>query len=246
MKKRMAIIMWLFGMIGVFSLFPFIYHMHLNRVSSHSVMSLLIIQTIQSGLILALAVWGGVALSTKVNLQSPCFEALANRCSIIDKLRPQLFPGMVSGTGVGIFLIATSFFRPHELMVNLPDFAGVYRVLSEVFYGGITEEILLRWGFMTFILWVLWRFIQRNQNPPSKILVWSAIIASSLLFALGHLPAAHAMVGHLSLNLICYVIIGNTLAGVVFGFLYQRYGLESAMIAHALAHLVKELLTVLI
>jgi membrane protease YdiL (CAAX protease family) len=62
-----------------------------------------------------------------------------------------------------------------------------------------------------------------------------------LLFALGHLPAAHVLDGHLTANIVTYIIIGNTLPGIIFGFLYKQYGLEAAMIAHASAHLIKEL-----
>ncbi len=37
-------------------------------------------------------------------------------------------------------------------------------------------------------------------------------------------------------GIIAYVIIANALFGIVAGFLYWRRGLESAMIAHMLAH----------
>lgn len=246
MKKRMGMIMWLCGMIGVLSILPFIYSLHITRASAHSNLIVLVAQTLQSGIILALAVWGGVVFSSKVNLKAPCFEAMAKKHLITDKLRPQLLPGIISGVGVGVFLIVINYFRPIELMTNMPNVQATYRILSEILYGGITEEMLLRWGWMTFVLWMLWRFVQRNQSVPSQLLVWIAIITSALLFALGHLPAAYVLVGHLTFYLTSYIIIANAIAGVVFGFLYQRYGLESAMIAHASAHLVKELLTLMV
>jgi membrane protease YdiL (CAAX protease family) len=37
---------------------------------------------------------------------------------------------------------------------------------------------------------------------------------------------------------VAFVIGVNTAFGVLFGYLYRRHGLESAMIAHALAHTV--------
>ena len=57
----------------------------------------------------------------------------------------------------------------------------------------------------------------------------------------GHLPAAHVFAGHLTVSIISYVLVGNTLAGIMFGYLYKRFGLESAMMAHGLAHLIADI-----
>ena len=38
--------------------------------------------------------------------------------------------------------------------------------------------------------------------------------------------------------MLAFVVGGNTLAGLVFGWLFWRHGLEAAMVAHALAHVV--------
>jgi len=37
---------------------------------------------------------------------------------------------------------------------------------------------------------------------------------------------------------VLFVIVANTAFGVLFGYLYWRYGLEAAMIAHGTAHVV--------
>jgi membrane protease YdiL (CAAX protease family) len=68
--------------------------------------------------------------------------------------------------------------------------------------------------------------------------MWAAIGISALLFGLGHLPAVSALLGHLSSWLVLYIVLANSVFGVMFGFLYWRLGLESAMLAHALSHAV--------
>lgn len=55
---------------------------------------------------------------------------------------------------------------------------------------------------------------------------------------LGHLPVARVLSPTLTAPLVAYVIIANALFGVVAGYLYWRRGLESAVIAHMLAHVV--------
>ena len=68
-----------------------------------------------------------------------------------------------------------------------------------------------------------------------------AIVASSVLFALGHLPAAHFLLGELTPATLTWVIGANTFFGLLFGWLFWRHGLESAMVAHATTHLVNYL-----
>lgn len=108
-------------------------------------------------------------------------------------------------------------------------------------YGGITEELLLRWGLMTALVWLAWRFLKHRRGAVRSACVWLAIAASAFIFGLGHLPLASAMVGALDANVVAFVIGANTAFGMLFGYLFWRYGLESAMIAHASAHVVSYL-----
>ena len=109
-------------------------------------------------------------------------------------------------------------------------------LLVRVLYGGITEELLLRWGVMTLLLWTPWRLFQRGAAKPRPGIVVFAVLASALVFGLGHLPTVLAFGGELSRGVVLYVLGGNALFGIVTGFLFWRYGLEAAMLAHALAH----------
>ena len=68
--------------------------------------------------------------------------------------------------------------------------------------------------------------------------VWLAIAISALVFAAGHLPAASALLGSMDVTVVAFVIGVNTAFGLLFGYLFWRHGLESAIIAHALAHVV--------
>ena len=62
-----------------------------------------------------------------------------------------------------------------------------------------------------------------------------AVALSALLFAVGHLPAAQAMAGALTPEVVTFVMVGNTAFGLVAGWLYARHGLEAAIVAHGLA-----------
>jgi membrane protease YdiL (CAAX protease family) len=69
-----------------------------------------------------------------------------------------------------------------------------------------------------------------------------AIAISALVFAAGHVPAAFVLVGALDANVVAWVLGANTAFGVLFGYLFWRYGLESAMVAHVVTHVVNYLI----
>ncbi|TXC67001.1 CPBP family intramembrane metalloprotease [Piscinibacter aquaticus] len=105
-------------------------------------------------------------------------------------------------------------------------------------YGGLAEEVMMRWGVMSLLAWALWRAGRRSsasETQPSRRVVWAAIGASALVFALAHLPAV-AQSAPLSPALVARTLALNALGGIVYGWLYWRRGLESAMLAHASTH----------
>jgi membrane protease YdiL (CAAX protease family) len=65
---------------------------------------------------------------------------------------------------------------------------------------------------------------------PSGVF-WAANFVAAVLFGLGHLPATAAL-APLSAVLIIRAVVLNGTAGLVFGALYRRYGLEWAMASH--------------
>jgi len=191
---------------------------------------------LQSGALLAFAVWVGVALSKPVGLAAPVFEAALSRTGVIQALRPQLVPAVFGGVLVGCLLVYLTGAAPAELQalgaqLQIP-------LAPKLLYGGVTEEILMRWGLMSALIWLLWRFLQGRVGRPRTAYVVGGILIAALLFGLGHLPAVVAMGGKLSTTVVAYVVVGNALPGIVFGVLYWRWGLEAAILAHALAHAV--------
>ena len=190
---------------------------------------------IQPTLLLSLAVLAGVQLAAKVGLAAPGAEALAAGQSWRRAISPQGWPGVLGGLGSGVLLVAIAAlsrpFLPPELLTAEPPPLPI-----RFLYGGITEEILLRWGVMTLLLWLGWRFGQGRRGAPRLKWVAVAIGLSALLFAIAHLPVLIAQGIPLTPLLVGYILVQNSLFALVAGYLYWRYGLESAMVAHIVAH----------
>lgn len=139
-------------------------------------------------------------------------------------------------------LLLANRMTPPELLAA--GQAVVFSLAVKVLYGGIVEEVLMRWGLMTTLIWLPWRFLQKKAGSPRVSYVLGAIFFAALLFGAGHLPAAAALMGgNLTTSVVVFVILGNCVPGVMFGYLYWRYGIEAAMMAHALAHVVFHLVT---
>lgn len=197
---------------------------------------------VQPAILVTIAVTVGIWLAPKVGLRSPAAEAFAEGRSVMPELRPQVLPGIVAGILSGIAIVACwLLFRPFldaEFAARSEAFNKLIPAAVRFLYGGLTEEVLLRWGVMTFLVWLFWRLVARGSERPSGPVFVAAIALSALLFGAGHLPVASMLSGGLTVPLTLFVIVANSIFGIVAGSLYWRLGLESAMIAHIFAHLV--------
>jgi membrane protease YdiL (CAAX protease family) len=97
------------------------------------------------------------------------------------------------------------------------------------FYGGIAEELLLRLGLMTLLVWVGTK-ITRSKHFSSAV-IWIAIALTALLFGALHLPTTAQLVP-LTAIVVTRALLLNGIPGLLFGWLYWRKGLEAAMVAH--------------
>ena len=89
---------------------------------------------------------------------------------------------------------------------------------------------------MTFLVWIMWFVLQRAEGTLHIGFIMLAVVISSSVFGFGHLPIAFALSSQVTTSLILYVVIGNSLFGLIAGYLYWHTGLEAAMIAHMLVH----------
>lgn len=236
-RLRLGIALWLIGMAGVAAMsFAVIPQLLLSAPEQVPVGVAVAASLLQSGLLLAAAVWVGTALAKQLGLRSPVVEALVSGNGALEAFKLQLLPALIVGFIVATFLVYLNEAALPEIQALGMQFE--IPLIAKVLYGGITEEILTRWGLMTLLIWLPWRFLQQRSGPPLSISIVFGIFTAALVFAAGHLPTVVAMGGGLSGSVITYVMLGNTVPGILFGVLHWRLGLEAAMLAHATGHLV--------
>lgn len=120
---------------------------------------------------------------------------------------------------------------------------GLPKILSGLLLGGVIEEVMMRLFFMSLLILIISKlFCRKAKEIPAPVFV-AANIISALVFAALHIPATMAMTTLTPVVLIrCFVLNGGF--GLCFGYLYRKYGLGYAMIAHGLAHLISDLLMI--
>jgi membrane protease YdiL (CAAX protease family) len=196
---------------------------------------LVVVALIQSSILFAVVIFIGLKLSNKLGLGLPIIEGyLAKR-----KLEPgvgrtvRAAVGLGIAAGLAIILIDLIFFKAG---VGISLWSGqmppYWMGLLASFYGGISEEILLRLFLMTVLVWLFNKFRKSGSNIlNSTPAMWLAIIIASVIFGLGHLPAT-ASVTAITGAVVLRAIVLNGIGGLIFGWLYWKKGLEAAMISH--------------
>ncbi|MBQ8312714.1 MAG: CPBP family intramembrane metalloprotease [Clostridia bacterium] len=117
-------------------------------------------------------------------------------------------------------------------------------LLATVTYGAVIEEIMLRLFMMSLVSLMLHLLFERKREGASTWVLIAANVVSALLFAAGHLPATEMMFG-LTPMLVFRCFLLNGVFGLAFGWLYRRFGLRYAMIAHGGCHVVSKLIWIL-
>lgn len=112
---------------------------------------------------------------------------------------------------------------------------------SSIIYGGMIEEVMMRLFLMSLLAWLGWKlFFHRREKAPEGVLVAANVLAA-MLFAAGHLPATVSIFGTLTPLVLVRCFLLNGGFGLIFGRLYRKYGIQYAMLSHALLHLVSKL-----
>jgi membrane protease YdiL (CAAX protease family) len=215
----------------------------------------LTLQIIQSAILFAIAIFGGLFFARRVDLGTPILDAVSRGEPVSDKVRAILPLSIILGVVTTMLVLGLEFFyfQP-AMMKELGDTAAALNLQTAQpaawkgflasFYGGIAEEILLRLFVMSFFVW-LGKFISKSsEGKPTRGVIWIANILAAVLFGLGHLPTTALLVPITAL-VITRAIILNGLIGVVCGWLYWKRGLEAAMISHFSADLVLHVLLAL-
>jgi hypothetical protein len=213
--------------------------------------TLIILQLFSAMIINIPAATFGLYAAYRIGLGAPILHGILMEKRIPANTARIILYSFVIGiiSGVGILLIIT-LSEPYMLAeykrygFEYPEttIPGAIEGLLGSISAGITEETLLRLFLLSILGWVGMKISRDTSTSITSIVFWVANILASLMFGALHLPVA-ALIMPLTPITILSTIGLNGLAGIVFGWLYKKYGLEGAMLAHFSADIVLHVIT---
>jgi|SRR5688572_5308362 len=256
---KVFFILWVATIMAVIAIIPYSLELQGGALQSLelpiSLPALIAIQIVQSVLMFGVLIAAGLFFAGRIGLGVPILEARIRGESVADKVRAILPVSIILGVVASVLIIGLELliFQP-ALMKELGDSANALNLQNAQpaawkgflasFYGGIVEEVLLRLFLMSLLAW-LGKFISHTADGlPTSGVFWVANILAAIIFGLGHLPATATIIPITAL-VITRAIVLNGLAGVAFGWLYWKRGLEAAMISHFSADIVLHVLLAL-
>jgi membrane protease YdiL (CAAX protease family) len=238
-KLILGLILTVLGMVGIASILtmdiplpPEVEALLKDRFSPGDINLLTLINPT---IMLILAVIIGTVLYQKAALKVPIIEkvvGIRNDINLSDILKYGVLGGVLSGVLLSLVSLVFNPILPAEFMELGESLKPT--LAARFLYGGFTEEILMRFGLMTFVVWVCIKIFGRAK----PIAFWIGILVAAIIFALGHFPIVFQTVENPTIGLLTYILIGNLIGGIIFGWLYWKKGLESAFIAHIFAHVI--------
>lgn len=212
-----------------------------------SVEAITALSLIQPALLLLVGVIIGVLLAPRVGLRSRIAAWANDEEGAWTGYRQDLIAGFLGAVSsvllvIGVDLLLTGLELERMQLLQPRPLA---MVLSAVLYGGTTEELMMRYGGMTLVAWLLWRVTGGRPSGPAPAIFWISLLVMAVVFGAGHLGTA-ALAGPLTPFVVLRTILLNAVAGAIYGWLYWRHSLESAMLAHGGFHVVLAVLATLV
>lgn len=191
----------------------------------------------------------GLVLANRIGLGIPFVEAWFKGEPIAYRFRQITAIAWISAVVLvvlAIFLHTVVFDPPlnavlEQLGITIPEETNMlppYGLLAAI-SAGIIEETLFRLFGLSLLAWLVGLLFHDSAGRPKPIVFWIANILFALAFGVAHLPAEAAIGLPLTPLVITSTLVLNGIGGLIFGWLFCTFGLESAILAHILADIVR-------
>jgi len=214
---------------------------------------LIFFDLLKGAFILAVSVFVGLVLAKRVGLSMPLLDRWFGKGKERVNIGAIVLFSALVGILVGVLIVISASFvtflsesgalpmgfevagddSPHfsETPIQERFQVPIWQGFLVSFYGGITEEIFMRLFLLSLIAWILLKLQSGKNKKLTPKIMWIAIIGSAILFGIGHIPLTATLTA-LTPALILRSIVAFGIAGIFFGWLFWKKGLETAMLTH--------------
>jgi hypothetical protein len=206
-----------------------------------SVPKIMLLSFLQTTVLFAIVVGVGLFVAHAIRLGAPYIETVLTGTPVNPGIMTILQIGIVLGVLAGmVLLLADLLFMPYwpEVLLDTARKTTLSENFLASFYGGINEELLMRLFGFSVLAWLLSRMWHTPTGLPTSAVFWIVNVIMAVVFGLGHLPALKGMLGKITPVMFTRTMLLNAPVGLICGWLFWKYGIEAAIIAHFAADII--------
>jgi hypothetical protein len=236
---------------AAFAIVPFSVH-RLNAYSETGANApgwqVIVVNALINGLIICALGGIGLLIANRIGLGMPLVESRVKHEPIPYRFRNAVAIGWVAAVGFAfsILILQNRIFGPpmqalfEEIGYTVPEEAvtpPLYGFLAAV-SAGITEETIFRLFGLSLLAWLGGLLFHDSDGRPKLVVLWTANILFALAFGAAHLPGAATLGWPINALIVTRTLVLNGIGGLILGWLFWTFGLETAMLAHFLTDVI--------
>ena len=230
---------------AAFAIVPFSVH-QINAYSETGTNApgweVVVVNALINGLIISGVGGIGLVIANRIGLGMPFIEGWVKREPVPSRFRSAVAIGWIAGVGFMLLILILQNWVFGPPMLALFEEIG-YVVPEEAinpplngflaaFSAGVTEETLFRLFGLSLLAWLGGLLFQDSDGRPKLAVLWTANILFALAFGAAHLANAPTLGWPINTLVVTRTLVLNGVAGLVLGWLFWSFGLETAMLAH--------------
>ncbi|SDG06509.1 CAAX protease self-immunity [Methanolobus vulcani] len=231
---------WLLFMLAEFSLLaalPYAITMSGDALydMAMAIPTILAAQFARSTVIFLVGIFTGLYLGKKVGLKTPVLSSLFEDRSLPSDFKSSFSISVLYGVIISFLIVILDtlvFTRYSESLLLYLTTPPLWQRFLYSFYVGVTEEVVLRFFLMTFLVWITWKVKKNSEGKATDAGIWLSIIMVSSIYSVVYLLFSREMMDP---TIIMRVAAFNGIASMVFGWLYWKKGLEYSIISNITA-----------
>lgn len=185
------------------------------------------------------AIYFGVRYLKKVQLRSLIYETVENSRPL--NFNRETYPFkeslpfvVVSSLGLALLNIGIDIIfrnRVPGFSVSTIENPTIWQVLSNIFYSGFGQEVLLRLGVMTILIYIL--SVKGEKITKNTYLI--SVLFTAILYAFSQ---QNSLAGSDDFNALLWIrhFLINGVDGILYGWLFYKFHFEAAAFSHMLTN----------
>ena len=234
-RARTFLVLWIACVVGALCLIPYVATntQLMGGLPAFTLGKLTAVVLAQGAIFFAGFILIGLSLGRRIGLEAPFISGKLAGTRVAGFQRIAIRSVLIGLLAGALIFVADryAFGAFIEPITRAQDDAAWWSRLLACVYGGIDEEVAMRFALMTLLVWIAWKIRPTPEGKPPVGGVWVAIIVASVVMGLMHLPMTGKLVVITRLAVVRAVML-NSVVGIPCGWSYWKRGLESAMLIH--------------